>query len=153
MNRLRRRRCLKGTTSRSLTRLDLRSGLGRRLTYPELVSGHPGVARSYEPPGKIKPYAIEKGGLPVQAGNEDHHWSRVGQVPGILLAFAQRNFTQIPLLRGAGLPKGQAERKDQADSMLWRSQRRPQLNRNLESLRNQPEIDRVLRQFGSSSQP
>ena len=102
--------------STSLTRLDLRSGLGRRLTYPELVSGHPGVARSYEPPGKIKPYAIEKGGLPVQAGNEDHHWSRVGQVPGILLAFAQRNFTPLPLLRGVGLPKGQAERKDQADS-------------------------------------
>jgi len=55
--------------------------------------------------------------------------------------------------RCSGLLKGQAQRKDQADSMLWRSQRRPQLNRNLESLRNQPEIDRVLRQFGSSSQP
>jgi hypothetical protein len=109
---------LKGNYEQIFDQLGLRSALGRRLTYPELGSRRPGVARSYEPPGEMKPYSIEKGGLPVPAGNEDHHWSRVGQVPEILLAFAQRDFTPLPLL-GLAKGSGSAQRPGRLDALAF----------------------------------
>src|SRR5580765_1646762 len=67
------------------------------------------------PPGKIKPYSIEKGGLAVRTRSDDHHGRRIGQVPKSLLAFAQRNFNPLLLPQGARLPQRQAQREDQAD--------------------------------------
>src|SRR5271154_1731252 len=67
----------------------------------------------YRLPGEIKPYSVEERRIPVRTRSDDHHRRRIGEVPETLLAFAQRNFSPLPLPQRTGLPKRHDQRKEQ----------------------------------------